>query len=118
MKKILVVEDDYILSMINRKHLELMGHEVVDSVTNGPDAIEAARKHQPDAILMDIRLEGPMTGIEAMLEISKFSNAYVIYLTGNSEMEFKETTSKTNMLAFCIKPIHFEELSDILNKIK
>lgn len=118
MKKILIVEDDFILSMINRKHIELMGHEVVDSVTNGLDAIEAVKEHQPDVILMDVRLEGPLSGVEAMEEISKFSNAAVIYLTGNSEKEFKERASKTNMLAFCVKPIHFEELSQILKKIK
>lgn len=118
MKKILIVEDDFILSMINQKHIELMGHQVVDSVTNGLDAIEAVKKHKPDVILMDVRLEGGMNGIEAMEEISKFSNAAVIYLTGNSEKEFKERASKTNMLAFCVKPVHFEELSEILKHYK
>jgi len=53
-----------------------------------------------------------------MIEISKFSNAYVIYLTGNSEEEFKNLTKKTNMLAFCVKPVHFEELKSILSKIE
>ena len=118
MKKILIVEDDFILSMINRKHIELMGYEVVDSVTNGLDAIEAVKKYNPDVVLMDVRLEGAMSGIEAMEEISKFSNAAVIYLTGNSEKEFKERASKTNMLAFCVKPVHFEELSEILKNYK
>lgn len=117
MKKILIVEDDFILTMINRKHLELMGHIVIGTATNGPDAIKAAKELQPEVILMDVRLNGPMTGIEAMLEISKFSNAYVIYLTGNTPKEFEEQTSKTNMLAFCSKPVHFEELSKILDKI-
>lgn len=117
MKKILIVEDDFVLSMINRKHLELMGHTVVDSVTNGLAAIESAKKHEPEVILMDMRLEGAMTGIEAMIEISKFSKAYVIYLTGNSESEFKDLTAKTNMLAFCVKPVHFEELKSILNVV-
>ncbi len=118
MKRILIVEDDFILSMINKKHLELMGHQVVASVTNGLDAIEAVRAHKPDVILMDVRLNQGMTGIEAMEEISKFSDVAVVYLTGNSEREFKERASKTNMLAFCIKPIHFEQLSEILKNAK
>ncbi len=118
MKKILIVEDDFVLSMINRKHLELMGHEVVDSVVSGEDAIEAARKYNPEVILMDMRLEGSMSGAEAMIEISKFSGAYVIYLTGNSEQEFNALTQKTNMLAFCVKPVHFEELKSILSNIE
>jgi len=118
MKKILIVEDDFVLSMINQKHLELMGHEIVDSVVSGEAAIEAVKKHNPEVILMDMRLEGSMSGVEAMIEISKFSNAYVIYLTGNSEEEFKNLTKKTNMLAFCVKPVHFEELKSILSKIE
>ena len=117
MKKILIVEDDFVLAMINQKHLELMGHQVVDSVTSGEAAIEATKKHEPEVILMDMRLEGEMSGIEAMIEISKFSKAYVIYLTGNSESEFKDLTQKTNMLAFCVKPVHFEELKSILNSV-
>lgn len=104
--------------MINRKHLELMGHVVVDSVPSGEAAIESARKHMPELILMDMRLEGKMNGIEAMMEIGKFCNAYVIYLTGNSEKEFKEQAMQTNMLAFCLKPIHLEELTGIINKIE
>lgn len=118
MKRILIVEDDFVLSMINQKHLELMGHEVVDSVVSGKAAIEAAQKYEPDVILMDMRLEGSMTGVEAMQEISKFSKAYVIYLTGNSELEFSDLTKNTNMLAFCVKPVHFEELKSILSKIE
>lgn len=115
MKRILIVEDDFVLSMINRKHIELMGHLVVDSVISGEAAIESVKKHEPEIILMDIRLKGTMTGIEAMMEISKFSKAKVIYLTGNSEQESKNLADKTNMLAFCVKPVHFEELKNILN---
>jgi CheY-like chemotaxis protein len=105
------------LSMINRKYLEMMGHLVVDSVTNGPDAIEAVKKHMPDIILMDLRLDGQMDGIETMLEISKFSNASAIYLTGNSDEENKSRAQQTNMLAFCVKPVHFEQLQQLLGKI-
>ena len=112
-KKVLIVEDDYMLSMINRKYVELMGHTVVDAVTNGADAIESAKKHAPDIILMDLRLDGDMDGIDAMIEISKFCPAPAIYLTGNSDEENKNRASKTNMLAFCVKPIHFEQLQQL-----
>ena len=84
MIKILVVEDDYILSMINEKSLELMDHTVVACARNGADAIEAVKKYNPDVILMDIRLEGTMDGIDAMHEIEKFSNVPCVYLTANS----------------------------------
>jgi len=113
MKTVLIVEDDFMLSMINRKYIELMGHKVVSCVTNGPDAIEAVREHDPDIILMDLRLDGEMDGIDTMLEIAKISKAFAIYLTGNSDYENKSRAQQTNMLAFCVKPVHFEQLQQL-----
>jgi CheY-like chemotaxis protein len=116
-KKILIVEDDMILSMVNKKYVESLGHQVVKSVRNGIDAIEAAKTYNPDVILMDIRIEGDMDGIEAMEEIRKFSDAGVIYLTGNSEPTAKARAEQTTMLAFCVKPISIDDLKAVLDKI-
>lgn len=116
-KKVLIVEDDFMLNLINKKYIELMGHKVVAAVTNGADAIEAARIHKPDVVLMDIRLDGKIDGIDAMLEIAKFSNVPAIYLSGNSDNENKDRAAKTNMIAFCVKPVHFEQLQEFFLKI-
>jgi len=117
-KKFLIVEDDMILSMVNKKYVELLGHKVVQSVKTGPAAIDAVKKYNPDIILMDIRIEGDMDGIEAMEEIRKFSNANVIYLTGNSEPATKLRAEQTSMLAFCIKPISIDDLKAVLSNLK
>jgi CheY-like chemotaxis protein len=116
-KKVLIVEDDMILSMVNKKYIEIIGHKVVQCVRTGLDAIEAAKKHQPDVILMDIRIEGDMDGIEAMQEIRKFSQTNVIYLTGNSDPSTKQRAEQTNMLAFCIKPVSIDDLKAVLEKL-
>lgn len=114
MKKVLLVEDDLILTMINKRYMELLGHKVVASARNGLDAIASAKKHNPDIILMDIRIEGDIDGIDAMQEIRKFSQAAVIYVTGNSDTATKKRAEKTNMLGFCIKPISFDDLKELL----
>ena len=116
-KKVLIVEDDLILSMVNKKYVEILGHQVAHSVRNGADAIEAVKKYNPDIILMDIRIEGQIDGIEAMEEIRKFSNVPVVYLTGNSEPVTKNRAEKTNMLAFIVKPISKDDLKHILNDL-
>lgn len=118
MIKILVVEDDYMLRMINKKTLELMNHKVVACTSNGADAIKAVEKHNPDVILMDIGLEGKMDGIETMHEVAKLSNVPVIYLTGNSNEINRARAAKTNMLGFYAKPVDFEELKTLLSKVK
>ena len=115
-KKVLIVEDDMILSMVNKRYVESLGHQVVQSVRNGLDAIAAVKKHNPDVILMDIRIEGAIDGIEAMEEIRTFSDVAVIYLTGNSEPATQLRAEKTNMLAFCTKPISVDDLKSAFEK--
>jgi CheY-like chemotaxis protein len=116
-KRALIVEDDMILAMINQKYLERIGCTVVRSVSNGLEAITAVKELNPDFVLMDIRLDGDMDGIEAMDYIREFSNVMVIYVSGNSESEIKQRAEKTNMYAFLIKPLDFGELKMLIDKL-
>lgn len=109
-KRVLLVEDDSMLSFMHKKILERMGHQVVATANCGEDAIAAAREHELDVILMDLILKGRMDGVETMISIGKFSNVPVIYLSGNSYEDYKERAAQTNMIAFCSKPIHIERL--------
>ena len=118
MARVLVVEDDYMLCLINSKSVELMGHTIVATATTGEEAIEAVKEHHPDVILMDVRIDGELDGISTMSEIGKFSDVPAIYLTGNSDEANRLRASKTNMLAFCIKPVHYDELKVLFSKVK
>ena len=69
MKRVLIVEDDLIISLTTEKMVEKLGYQVVGSVTSGEEAVRAAQENRPDVILMDIRLNGSMDGIEATQEI-------------------------------------------------
>lgn len=115
-KKFLIVEDDMIISLVTKRQIEALGHQVVKSVRSGPDAISAAKTHDPDIILMDIRIVGTMDGIEVMEEIMKFSKAKAIYISGNSEPATKLRAEKTNMLAFCTKPVSMEDLKLVIEE--
>jgi CheY-like chemotaxis protein len=116
-KRGLVVEDDMILAMINRKYLEKLGCTVVASVTSAQAAIEAVKKHSPDFVLMDIRLDGEVDGITCMEEIRKFSAVPVIYVSGNSEGLVRERAQASGMLAFLVKPLDMESLREVLAKL-
>jgi|ERR1700744_789080 len=118
MVKVLIVEDDLILCLLNRKNVELLGHTVVATATSGLAAIEAVKEHNPDVILMDLRLEGELDGIDTMNEIAKFANTPVIYITGNSDERSKERAAETNLLGFCIKPINFQQLQMLFLQVK
>lgn len=117
MKKILIVEDDQILSIVQTKYLQKMGFVVVASVTNGLDAIKAVKLHKPDVIIMDVRIEGDLDGIDTMREIQKFSSIPVIYSTGNSESSILIRAKETNIKGFLIKPINYNQLEELINNI-
>lgn len=117
-KKVLIVEDDLILSMLNNKFVMSLGHKVIKSVKTGEAAVDFAKENKFDVILMDVRLKGKMDGIDAMIEINKHKNIPAIYITGNSDPETKRRAKETNMIAFCIKPLSYEELEKVLGRVE
>ena len=58
MSKILVVDDEAIITMQLEERLHAMGYTVVGMAASGEDAIEKARRLSPDLILMDIVMPG------------------------------------------------------------
>jgi len=58
--------------------------EVVGTARDGKEAVELARAHEPDVIVMDISMPG-VDGIEATRQIHKYDpNARILILTGSS----------------------------------
>jgi len=109
-KKVLIVEDDMLLSLVEERLIKKMGHEVVAKVVTGSEAIEKAKELKPDIILMDIILKGEMDGIEAMEEIRKESDVPVVYLSGNSDRFNYERAKKTGFTDYLVKPITNNDL--------
>ena len=67
--RIMIVEDESIVIMELRDRLEARGYEVVAEAFTGNEAIEKANAARPDLVLMDIRLRGPIDGIQAAQKI-------------------------------------------------
>lgn len=115
-KTVMIVEDDLILNLLYESYLEKLGYFAEGELVYGKTAIEVAKRIKPDLILMDISLEGDMDGIEAMLEIRKFSDVPVIYITGNSDPYHIQRAKETNYIDYLVKPIEFNDLRDSIDK--
>jgi len=109
-KSVLIVEDDMLLSLVEERLIEKMGHKVAAKVGSGREAIDKAKELNPDIILMDIVLKGDIDGIEAMEEIRKHSKVPVIYLSGNSDRFNFERAKKTGFTDYLVKPITSNDL--------
>jgi CheY-like chemotaxis protein len=116
-KKVLIVEDDMIISMVLERMINKMGFEIVEKATTGEKAIRLAHEHEPDIILMDIQLKDDIDGITAMQKIRKTSEVPVIYITGNSDQYYKERAQKTNYIDYLVKPIQMDDLKESINKV-
>ncbi len=108
--RILIVEDEFIIAMLIEKQVTRLGYTVVDKVTSGDRAIDAAKARKCDLILMDIKILGDLDGIDTMKEIRNFSDVPVIYITGNSDPLTRERAFTTNPSGYIIKPIELEVL--------
>ena len=82
--RILIVEDDQIIQLDLRLHLKRLDYDVVGTASSGEEAIAKAAQLQPDLVLMDLRLQGAMDGLEAAQKIQSARQVPVIYLTAQS----------------------------------
>lgn len=105
-----------IIALMIEKMIINLGHTVIDKVTTGEAAIEVAEKSKPDIILMDIRLQGELDGIEAMEKIREHSEVPVIFITGNSDESYRRRVEETDPLDFLTKPISLNDLSRSFSK--
>ena len=108
--KILVVEDELISAKGIRSALKSLGYDVLDIVASGKEAIQKASGSQPDLILMDIKLDGEMDGIEAARQIKDRFNIPVVYLTAHADDATLERAKITDPFGYILKPFEEREL--------
>lgn len=113
---ILIVEDEQIVGENLRENLLDNGYSVpVLPCVSGEEAVRKAREIQPDLILMDIKLEGEMDGVEAVERIRKDMNVPVIYLTAYSNDGFLERAERTGPSGYINKPYR---TNDVLANVR
>lgn len=86
---IVIVDDDNLVSLSLKTILEATGEVTVAEIgKNGKEAIALFEKHQPEVLLMDIRMD-TMTGLEAAdIILKKYPDAKILFLTTFSDDEY------------------------------
>lgn len=107
--RILIVEDEGIVVLDIQRRLEDLGYAVVGHVASGPMAIKKAKQLLPDLILMDIKLQGEMDGIEAAHSIQEL-DIPVIYLTAFADNATLERAKISDPFGYILKPFEQREL--------
>ena len=117
-RKILIVEDEYLIAMELGLVLGKAGYELCEPATSGEEAIERAAKEKPDFVVMDIRLKGPIDGIEAARRIGAISPARILFATGYQDRELRQKAMALGPAAFLVKPIRVRDIDSIIQSLE
>jgi two-component system response regulator RpaA len=117
--KILVIEDEPILSQAMTAELECFGYDVV-TADNGVDGLKAYYKGQPDLVLLDL-LMPKKNGFEVLQELKAkklLDTAPVIVLTNLGQDEEKKKAISLGAKHFFVKSsITLEDLVGFIGKL-
>ena len=103
-KRILLVEDEFLVAILELKDLEKKGY-LVQHVGSGEEAVKAildAAIHV-DLILMDIDLGPGIDGTQAAERILKHNDIPVVFLSSHTEPEVVEKTEKITSYGYVVK---------------
>jgi CheY-like chemotaxis protein len=103
--RVLVVEDEFFISLDTKTLLEDLGHIVVAIAVSADEAVRVAEAERPDVVLMDIRLIGARDGIDAAAEIRRRFDIPSIFVTANSDPGTRDRAQAVQPIAFLEKPL-------------
>lgn len=108
-KKILIVEDEYIIADVLRDLLQNTGYDVCGIADSVDEALELIEINRPNFVLLDIYLKGKLTGID-LANILTEKNIPFVYLSANSNQTILEEAKKTNPYGFIVKPFREKDV--------
>lgn len=109
-RRVLIVEDEQIVAADLAAKLTRMGYEVVGHAASAEEALTLADQQRPDVVLMDIQLQGEMTGTEAAKLIQRNTGAPIIFVTAYAGV-FLRDPEQMQPPGICLsKPFSREQL--------
>jgi AmiR/NasT family two-component response regulator len=108
--RILIAEDDPLVSISLSDQLDELGHTVVAVASDGQEAIDMALREKPEVALLDIKMPN-VDGITAAERIAEQLDIPMLMLTAYSERHLVLRAAEAGALAYLLKPVSAEELA-------
>ncbi len=113
---ILIVEDEALIASYIQEVLEESGFAIVGVASSGIEALTLAAESLPDLALVDIKLAGPMDGIEVVRELRRRFNVPSIFLSGVADPAVMERARQVPALGFLEKPFRPSQVFNALQR--
>ena len=108
-KRILIVEDQFIEANNLQMILEKAAYHVCGIARSVPVALEIIEKEKPDLVLLDIFLQGNLTGIDLARKLRE-KNIGFVYLSANSNQKTLDDAKITRPYGFLVKPFREKDI--------
>jgi len=112
--RVLVADDDPLISIGLCERLRSLGHEPIGPVADGEQAVELARQTLPDLYLFDIEMPN-LDGLQAAERLAAESlRRPVVVVTGVDDPSLIERSIASGVSAYLTKPVDTRELQAAL----
>ncbi|MER5596964.1 response regulator [Streptomyces sp. NPDC002265] len=101
--RVVIAEDEALIRLDLKEMLEEEGYSVVGEAGDGERAVELAREHQPDLVILDVKMP-KLDGISAAEKIAEERIAPVLMLTAFSQRDLVERARDAGAMAYLVKP--------------
>jgi CheY-like chemotaxis protein len=120
-KKILIVDDNEVILKTISLKLQGAGYQVITAL-DGAGAVAAARKENPDLVLLDISFPPDIQGVpwdgfrimEWFHRLDSSKKTPIIIITGGDDSKQRERATAGGAVAFFHKPIDHDDLLKVL----
>jgi signal transduction histidine kinase len=109
--RVSIVEDEGIIARDIAFMVAQAGFEVSGSVSSGQEALELMSMVVSDIVLMDIKIRGPIDGIEACEQIRRDFDVPVVFLTAHADSETIERATRAQPFGYVVKPFSEADLN-------
>jgi CheY-like chemotaxis protein len=115
--RILIVEDERLIAVDLQRRLTRLGYAVVALAASGTEAIQKALALRPDVVLMDIRLQGDMDGVEAAQQIHASAAIPVVFMTAYVDEDTQQRVRATSSWGCLYKPFTSHQVQLALEQV-
>ncbi len=114
--RVVIAEDEAIIRLDLKEILTGAGYQVVGETSRGDQAVALVEQHEPDLVILDIKMPG-MDGLRAAREITRGRKVAVMILTAFSQRDLIDTARDAGVAAYLVKPFRADELIPRIERV-
>ena len=115
--RILLAEDETIIRLDLRELIERAGFEVCAEAKDGEEAVELARREQPDLAILDVKMP-LLDGIEAARRILAERPIPIVMLTAYAQEDLVARAVEAGVFGYLVKPFRETDLLPAIHTAK